>query len=100
MQKKSICIDKVFFVSWPTKTKRARIYYIFNILSCLSVIGMPLVVLSVVGALVLAALIIVYLVFRPRCRQQEEPNKSTMKESPEMHIVVSEYTTQYFLFCQ
>ncbi|XP_078339318.1 uncharacterized protein LOC111107737 isoform X1 [Crassostrea virginica] len=51
-----------------------------------SMIGMPLIVLSVVGALVLAALIIVYLVFRPRCRQQEEPNKITMKESPEMHI--------------
>ena len=61
---------------------------------------MPLVVLSVVGALVIVALIIVYLVFRPRCRQREEPNKNTMKESTEMHIGVSEFTTDYVLFCQ
>nr|XP_022298787.1 uncharacterized protein LOC111107737 isoform X1 [Crassostrea virginica] len=56
-----------------------------------SLIGMPLVVLSVVGALVIVALIIVYLVFRPRCRQREEPNKNTMKESPEMHIGSGRY---------
>ena len=57
---------------------------------------MPLVVLSVVGALVIIALIIVYLVFRPKCRQQEEPNKNTMNESPVIHIGVSVFTTESF----
>lgn len=47
----------------------------------LSVVGMPLIILSVLGALVLAILIILYLIFRPKCHKRGKAKRNTFMES-------------------
>ena len=43
--------------------------------------GMPLIILSVLGALVLAIFIILYLVFRPKCHKRGKANNTFMESS-------------------
>ena len=42
---------------------------------------MPLIILSVLGALVLAILIIFYLIFRPKCHKRGKAKRNTFMES-------------------
>ena len=46
-----------------------------------SVVGMPLIILSVLGALVLAILIIFYLIFRPKWHKRGKAKRNTFMES-------------------
>ncbi|XP_022297335.2 uncharacterized protein LOC111106807 [Crassostrea virginica] len=45
------------------------------------VVGTPLIILSVLGALVLAILIILYLIFRPKCHKRGKAKRNTFMES-------------------